>query len=443
MNRNQRSTTLNSLEKLKTKYNSQLFSNENERQLLSGRRLPSDGLLNKDEIDKYLSHILKRLEEELLNNWKLLPFEYLFTSGENMDNIDADINSLNEYIYGGDKIYNSQRIIDQTIKRIILYMKMNGIWDEPAVDISLANTLLKASENFKRRFEININEFSDVFKQAKVETERINSMMLETEKKSHNFNEFTYNIHKKSEELNEEVFKVKATSSKLMQTLEDSLDKVNDIETLVKKVSTENENLNEELKTLRLNNEEMRNSLIDMDLKKIQFDARNKELDELIGKEVATNLSHTFATRKSEIKKMVTVWTWLVFLSSIITVVWIYFVFEKSTATSSNEIVVLTINSIKTVPALFLLYFAIFQYNKERNLLEQYAFKSAVALTIDAYAGKLDSDEKMKREMIINSIDKVYNTPMGSSKYDKFTSGKDILNVANNVLDTAKELVKK
>ena len=57
------------------------------------------------------------------------------------------------------------------------------------------------------------------------------------------------------------------------------------------------------------------------------------------------------------------------------------------------------------------MWFVISQYTKERHFQEEYAFKSAVALTVNSYAEQLKTNDN-KDKLIMDSVDKIYRTPI-------------------------------
>ena len=89
---------------------------------------------------------------------------------------------------------------------------------------------------------------------------------------------------------------------------------------------------------------------------------------------------------------------------------------------------------MKSSPFFFLLYYCIAQYNKERNFQEEYAFKSAAALTIKAYADIL-KDDKNKDELVLKAVYGIYRSPV----YTKLKATKEI----NSTLDMFAEVLKK
>ncbi|HET6993002.1 MAG TPA: hypothetical protein VFJ43_16840, partial [Bacteroidia bacterium] len=153
--------------------------------------------------------------------------------------------------------------------------------------------------------------------------------------------------------------------------------------------------------------------------KKGFFDERLKYLDELIGKEAAAQMFKTFDARKKELDKPVKRWENIVFVTSGATLILIIGIFTNffgllGTTSVTVNWEYLLISSIKTVPAIILLYFTIRQYVKERTYQEEYAFRSAVALTVLAYANLLssDSDKKSNKDaMIMESVLRIYKSP--------------------------------
>jgi len=105
------------------------------------------------------------------------------------------------------------------------------------------------------------------------------------------------------------------------------------------------------------------------------------------------------------------------------------------------SIIRLITNSIKTLPFFFLLFYSIAQYNKERNFQEEYAFKSAVALTIKAYSDIVKKEE-LKDELIVNSVSGVYKSPT-IVKTRKTKEESSILETARELINTAVEVIKK
>jgi hypothetical protein len=169
------------------------------------------------------------------------------------------------------------------------------------------------------------------------------------------------------------------------------------------------------------------------------FEERNNYLNELISREVGASLFKTFNQRKNEISLSLKIWQISVWVAAVIAILVIMAIFTNffgyfgvaNHTFSWQEIIV---NGIKSSPAIFLLYYTISQYNKERNFQEEYAFKSAAALTIKAYADILKDDAK-KDELILRSVSGVYRSPI----INKYDTKSDL----NSLTDLAKEFIAK
>lgn len=177
--------------------------------------------------------------------------------------------------------------------------------------------------------------------------------------------------------------------------------------------------------------------------KRAFFDERNKYLEELIGREVGASLFETFKQRKKELEKTVLLWTIAVPVAAVATILWVTYLFSNGPVNTSIDIwwEYFALNSIKTVPAVFLLLFAINQYRKERNFQEEYAFKSAVALTIKAYADQLKEDEN-KDKLIFDAVFGVYQTPIVREERSVRNS-KQTMGVIDKAIETINNAISK
>lgn len=170
--------------------------------------------------------------------------------------------------------------------------------------------------------------------------------------------------------------------------------------------------------------------------KESYFEERNRYLDDLIGREVGSSLFETFKQRKQEISSSIGFWKWSVLVVTVATVMWIFFLFGiKDVSAMSWQLVL--VNTVKSVPVVALLLFAISQYSKERNFQEEYAFKSAVALTVNSYANQLD-DKSNRDRLVMESVGEIYKSPI--HKAFKTTGAKDFSGALKDLSDTVKDL---
>jgi len=173
------------------------------------------------------------------------------------------------------------------------------------------------------------------------------------------------------------------------------------------------------------------------------FEERLRYLEDLIGREVGASLFETFKQRKVELQRPVTRWSWLVILVSILTVAGIFGIFSGFLGTTPKNLnwVRFGLNTLKTVPLFIMLFFVIRQYGRERTFQEQYAFKSAVALTIKAYADIIQ-DQAKKDDLVFNAVSGIYVSPLTLDGKHHKGNAKALLGTLNNAIDAFKSATK-
>ena len=171
---------------------------------------------------------------------------------------------------------------------------------------------------------------------------------------------------------------------------------------------------------------------------------KQKEINELTGFAAGVSLFHTFQARKNELDKPVKYWFWGLIAAAVITVIGVIVIFHVSPTDGSWS--KLAINTLKSAPFFILLYFSIRQYSKERAIQEEYAFKSAVALTVNAFADKISEDgESGKDKLILSSVNRIYDLPtaMKGKSGSLFSFKSRVLaETLKNLTETIKEIKK-
>jgi hypothetical protein len=142
---------------------------------------------------------------------------------------------------------------------------------------------------------------------------------------------------------------------------------------------------------------------------------KEEEVIKLLGMAADAALGTKYNARGGEIGKGLKFWQWAVPISVVVAVAWVIIVFTCVKTTEFNEWVNLVINLLKTSPAFILMGFVFTHYSKERNLQEEYAFKAAVAMTINTYAdileGKDADGNQSRQQLILNALKQVHTPP--------------------------------
>ena len=143
------------------------------------------------------------------------------------------------------------------------------------------------------------------------------------------------------------------------------------------------------------------------------FDQRIAVLNEVIGKEGAEKLFNTFNDRKNALEAPIKRWANIVFATGTVALLLIVGIFTNffgwvGGLPTGIDWHYLLINSIKSLPVMIVLLFTIKQYVRERTFQEEYAFRSAIALTVQAYG---DIAGTKKEELIMKAISTIYTLP--------------------------------
>ena len=142
-----------------------------------------------------------------------------------------------------------------------------------------------------------------------------------------------------------------------------------------------------------------------------------EEVRKMMGYIADGTLSHSFNKRKNNIKKSKNIWMWISLFTLLGLIAWVCVVFKCLSANTGIVWADILINGIKATPLAFAFGFAITEYSKERNLLEEYAFREAVAVTLTAYLEQLNGDNtEEQKKLLANTVEKLYTKPIISNK---------------------------
>ena len=163
--------------------------------------------------------------------------------------------------------------------------------------------------------------------------------------------------------------------------------------------------------------------------------ANAEEVRKMMGYIADGTLSHSFNNRKKDLSKRIKSWLIGCCVVAVLAIAWVCVVFFCLSAD-------IVINGIKSSPMFFLLGFALAQYQKERNLMEEYAFRESVAVTLTAYLEQMpNKEDEDKRKLLMTTVEQLYTKPVIANKeYEALRlDSKDI----SETTKTLKELVEK
>ncbi|WP_444626359.1 hypothetical protein ACSLMH_01765 [Flavobacterium columnare] len=378
------------------------------------------GNYNASELVHLISKMTIQLRNELEKGLKFfLPFTENFSNDFGTVNLHQDLNQILSYIQ-----HKRFDRIEPILEKLIHYQIKNGFWDKSnvkshsinqeelkkqknAIEINqiALNKNIENYESLKNLIEEKTKEFNDFIIDKKEELSQVLNLFNNAKSYLNDITDIKSQIQNKETEINGIL---KSVNEKLESITIDISDYKNDFEI----IKTDNTSLKKELDTklfdASLQLEKAKEELVFIDSKKSQIEI-------LTGMAADGALGSKFDQRQVKLDKALIFWKWAVPVVSLLTLTWIIIVFTYLSPHFKNEWFNILINIIKTSPMFILLGFVFSQYKKERNLQEEYAFKSAVAMTLTAYSemlSKADTENNISRQqMLLKSIELVYNQP--------------------------------
>ncbi|WP_210489060.1 hypothetical protein [Rufibacter aurantiacus] len=311
---------------------------------------------------------------------------------------------------------DSIKLIETDIK------KLKEQYNKLKLDIKESLTSLN---NFKSQKEVELQQITNNLNSSNTNTNQIQNLLNTSTQYDTRINSILVEVEKSQSKIESTEENINLSLSKFKLEFSDLISKLNKTEKNYLGLYTDFEE-----------------KLSFVESKHQYFTDRNSYLDNLIGREVGASLFETFKQRKSELNGPLEFWRYAVGVMGVLTFIAILSIFtnffgylgEMHGIEASLKWESILINSLKSLPFFFLLYYSISQYNKERNFQEEYAFKSAAALTIKAYADILN-DDKNKDELILHAVYGIYRSPISENS----KSIKDV----NSALDIARDVIDK
>ncbi|EPE9901125.1 conserved hypothetical protein [Flavobacterium psychrophilum] len=418
MNINQKQTVLDSLEAIK---------NTDVEQLLIAA-YPTETDFSKINISKYsaaeflflFNKMISQLENEIENGLGfLLPFTENYSNDFGAVNLQNDLSNILSYL-------NSSQFttIEPVLDRLIHYQIKNGFWNKSEVklhsvdveDLKKQKTLIDLNQKaldknliayngLKTNLETTISDFNVFIDKKKLELTQITTLLSTANSQLTEINTIVSNATNKDTEIDGVLKNIKDKVTVVSES-------ITEYETDFTAIKKDNSALKLELETT------IAKALEDLKKSKegIEFIESNRaDIVRLTGMAADGSLGSKFDQRQKKLESGLIFWKWAVPIMSLITLIWIVVVFTCLSPHFENQWLNILINIIKTSPVFVLLGFVFSQYKKERNLQEEYAFKSAVAMTLTAYSEMLSNadndDNNSRQQMLLKSIELVYNQP--------------------------------
>lgn len=392
---------------------------------------------------------INQLDNILENgDWQILPSDNVPVASYGSLTLRTAVQNIRTYLSSA-----SYESAAPQIKALVYYEMKCGFWDQPKrIDLSI------------REFSLKKLEEKAILTMAHTDAreEKVQSLIDELEKKRVEITDLISTKKKELETLKTNqaessaiLTNIKSTESSATSTKEaiETLNgKANNIVTALKSVQEhyqkqieDNDGIISQAKeSLNTFNTDASSKLAQITSDYDSVSGNAEQVRKMMGYIADGTLSHSFNKRKEDLKKQIHVWLGISLATLAGAVVWVYVVFTCLSAETGYEWADIIINGIKSSPLFLMLGFALTQYQKERNLLEEYAFRESVAVTLTAYLEQMpEKEDEDKRKMLISTVEQLYTKPVIANKeYDlvKFDT-KDLsesTKTLKDIIDTLK-----
>lgn len=364
---------------------------------------------NAIEFKKLYKSIIKRFETLIHSDIAImLPTHY--SCNESFYDIVDVIEDLNNYL----KRENNESIFDE-IEKVFNYYVQFGNWDK--------NLIYKPS--------FSQEDIDNLAGETQLIQTKLNQENEQLEELINVYSELKKELDNKLSESNDcyKIIKQKSKTATendatIRSYLESSQANKNTIETLKTNITNLELKISDNIEDYRKRFEEVitqntRSLSLIKEAEELQSEilSQRDTVENLIGAAADGSLGTHFKERKEQIRDNVYIFLKIILASLVATCVWIWFVF-KDFDSNSSDWVHFVLNVLRTLPAWFLVWWLIDRYTKERKLQEEYAFKSAIAMTMREHSKLLkntDSGDIDKRDsqqiMLLKALENIYRSP--------------------------------
>lgn len=135
-------------------------------------------------------------------------------------------------------------------------------------------------------------------------------------------------------------------------------------------------------------------------------------VNSLAGTAAAGVLGKKFEARMRQLNTSSEIWAKATAWSVVAAAVWLYFCHTYLIVKGESVWATFALNFGLLLPAIFIVGFFAKQFGKVRHFEEEYAFRSAVAMTVSAFADRLTDSPEERNKLIAETVEKLYRLPV-------------------------------
>jgi hypothetical protein len=322
-------------------------------------------------------------------------------------------------------VHGNEASVIKTLDKLIFYQVNFGFWDRSSINVHDPRPIdikrrLKELEvldtKFKsqrERIEKDLQSTTSMIEKLNIGIEKIGSSAVNLTNYKQEGETSLALLKRNLEDSNLVKSQITELQSKFTETLNKASTDINENSKKFNEIVNEHKNIETELnKTI----ESSKTTNENINRTKEYIDSQKSQIEKMVGLATDGAIGYKFDERQKSIFKSIRFWKLFVPISYVLAAIWVVIVFTTLTTDVGNVWLNQLISLVKTTPVWFLVGFTSNQYKKEREYEEEYAFKSAVAMTVTSYTSLLSNDSvnemKTKDQVLSKVLDNLYSSPL-------------------------------
>ncbi len=344
----------------------------------------------------------------------------------NTNQFIQNVDYLNNYIH----VYSLEKIAPDYPNFSNKLSQLNQLIEKEKELITLFEQYQEKFKIFDEKYKKTIN----YIKEIEDSSQRITNLLDQARTNLNEINTNKTNI----DNIFEEIREIKTTSQNYLDEVESQKNKIDkikeEIDTYIAIVEETERGFKQKVKNFESEIEKFKQDTQEIIKRNQEY---QNQIEKILTSAVGTNLFKSFEIRKNELQGGLRWWLGGVIIFSLLLAGlgwWIYEDIKSEHIEWTRTLLKIAVS----FPILYLLVFFTNRYSKDKQLLEEYAFKSSLSLALKPYAELVDEVEKNKadskyRDFLITSILQIFSSPTDKLYKHYKSEGLDIKEIIKSL----------
>ncbi len=359
------------------------------------------------DLEQLLEYLETAIESEILDNFTHPERQSII---ERLKKIRGELNNIKN-----DRNDHVAQLINQTADLKKLVLRELNLKYEVADHIDYSEQIQEIQELTEEQIEL-----LSVLRDAEDIVSEISEFEQRLEEMSSNAQTELSNIQDLRSDVESEVDQFKSFLDRQNDELSNRRDEV---DRLTNEIESDHERANQMTNNIENLEEQLSNNITKVDRLREELNnlvnrasSLQDDVDDLLSGAVSGTLGKRFEERKMELENSSRYWSHMTLVAVILLIGSAYLIFQDIVGRS--EVGFTTISKLALLlPVSVAVWFTASNYGRERKLLEEYAFKTSVSLSLDGFREVLEKqvpeeEDSTISDFLISSMATIYTNPL-------------------------------